>query len=157
MLDSLLSVSKSTAVRCVNLYVSSQRTIVAPMHQNFAGIYYEQPAPAVVEGAPTTARIGLAFREAFDDFSTKDTNLGEFKRSDWPSFKASGLRSVKEFERQYKTVICFGNNSSNSVVRASVAHPTRANIEMSVSFNPLLAHEAIGESLMQLIEAANAT
>jgi len=139
------------------LYFSADSVIVAAMHQNLAGIYYEQPAPFAIQGTPTPEQLGHAFREAFDRFSIKDANLQEFKRSEWPAFKASGLRSLKEFERLYRPVGIYGVNASNALVRASVAHPVQSKIELSVSFNPLLAHEQIGESLLQLLEVANAT
>ena len=156
MFQSLLSRSKNSAIRRGKLYVGAQCTIVAVMHQNLAGIYYEQSAPRVTQGQPEAESTGRAFREAFDRFSSKDANLAEFKRSDWPVFKASGLRAVKEFERLFRVVNCVGINASNSMVRASVAHPMHPGIEMSVSFNPLLVHEVIGTGLMQLIKVANA-
>nr|WP_314857654.1 hypothetical protein [uncultured Undibacterium sp.] len=131
--------------------------IIAAMHQNFAGIYYEQLTPFVIQGKPTAEQLGSAFRDAFNGFSIKDANLSGFNRSDWPAFKASDLHTVKEFERRFKSISCVSCNSSNAVVRASVAHPTHPSIEMSVSFNPLAAPETIGVSLLHLFEAANAT
>ena len=157
MLRSILPQPKNATIRGVNLYFSPESVIVAAMHQNLAGIYYEQSAPVVIQGIYTAAQLGRAFRDAFDSFSIKDADLRESKNSEWPAFKVSGLRSVKEFERQYRPISSYGINTSNAIVRASVAHPVRPNIELSVSFNPLMAHEQIGDSLMQLFQAANAT
>jgi hypothetical protein len=146
-----------SAARAVHIYVSEPSVIVAAMHMNLAGIYYEQPEPIVVEGMPSAGQLGTAFREAFDRFSVKDADLRDSKRSEWPSFRASRLRSVKEFESQYRPMRCYGVNSSNALVRATIEHPSRPEIELATSFNPCLPSETLGESLLRLLEAANAT
>ena len=141
----------------VHMYFSADDVIVAAMHQNLAGIYYEQSAPTVIQGMPSTLQLGAAFREAFEKFSIQDANLRDFNRSEWPAFKGSAFKSPKEFERTYRRVAAFGINASNAVVRASTPHPTHPTIELSVSFNPLGQSEQIGLSLMQLLEAARAS
>jgi hypothetical protein len=147
---------RATAVpRGVHVHVAADRVIVAATHQNLAGIYYEQPAARVIEGEPRAQILGTAVRQAFDAFSVKDADLSQARKSDWPAFQASGLKSVQEFERQYRTVHCYGLDPSNATVRASIAHPTRAGIELSTSFNPLQAPEEIGVQLLQLVAAAS--
>ena len=156
MLLSLLSRSKKPEIRCVNVYASSQCFIIAAMHQNFAGIYYEQSEPVLIQGKPSAEELGSTFRNAFDEFSIKDVNLRETKRSDWPSFKASYLRTPKEFERSFRLIHCASCDASNAVVRASVTNPTHSDIELSASFNPLSAPKDIGASLLLLLEVAQA-
>ncbi len=148
---------RSAPRRCVNLYVSRSRDrmIVAAMHQNFAGIYYEQSQPALINEWPDPETLGIAYLLAFKDFSVKDTNLRDKKRTDWPSYRASKLRSVREFERRFMRISCCGLNSSNAVVRASTLMPGNKDVELSVSFNPLLS-EVVGKRLFNLIDAANA-
>ncbi|HEU4852892.1 MAG TPA: hypothetical protein VFT37_12135 [Telluria sp.] len=140
----------------MHFYVSAKGVIAAAVHQNLAGIYYEQAAPITLEGMPTAMQLGDAFRTAFDRFSIRDTDLRNVKKSDWPAFEASGLRSIKEFERAYRLIGCYGLNGSNAVVRAAIAHPVESGVELSVCFNPLLPPAAIGEQLMRLAEVANA-
>lgn len=157
MLFSLLSRSKKPEIRSVNVYASSQCFIIAAMHQNFAGIYYEQSEPVLIQGKPSAEELGSAFRNAFDAFSIKDVNLREYKRSDWPSFKASNLRTIKEFERSFRLIRCVSCGASNAVVRASVAHPSNPGIELSASFNPLSTPKDIGASVLLLLEVSHAT
>lgn len=126
------------------------------MHQNFAGIYYEQSEPVLIQGKPSAEELGSTFRNAFDEFSIKDVNLRETKRSDWPSFKASYLRTPKEFERSFRLIHCVSGDASNAVVRASITHPTHPDIELSTSFNPLSTPKDIGASLLLLVEVADA-
>ncbi|TXI94620.1 MAG: hypothetical protein E6Q34_04430 [Burkholderiaceae bacterium] len=58
MLLTLLSRSKKPEIRCVNVYASSQCFIIAAMHQNFAGIYYEQLEPVLIQGKPSAEELG---------------------------------------------------------------------------------------------------
>jgi hypothetical protein len=145
----------NSVARAVNLYVANDRgrLIVAAMHRNLEGIYYEQPQPVIIEKWPDPEELGKAFRAAFDAFSVRDANLRERKSSDWPSLQVSGLRSIKEFERVFRLVSCMACNSSNAVFRASIPHPTTPDVDLSVAFNPLSPPDSVGERLMRLIDA----
>lgn len=157
MLRSLFSLSRSSVIRGVHLYFGREQVIVVPMHQNLAGIYYEQPGAMVIQAPLTVRQLGEAFSRAFAMFSVKDANLRDSKRSEWPAFVASGLRSIKEFERMYRCIGCYSVNSANAIVRASTSHPVFGNIELSASFNPHGSPEAIGAALIELRDAANTT
>lgn len=156
MLRSLFGAPQPSVPRGVHVYLGPDAAIVAATHQNLAGIYYEQADPQVLRTPIDPAQLGAAFRQAFDRFSVQDKNLRDARRSDWPAYQASGLRSLKDFERTYQTVLCYALNPSNAVVRASIAHPAHEGIELSCSFNPLLAPEVIGAQLLQLAKAAAA-
>jgi hypothetical protein len=142
--------------RAVHLYaaVARDRVIVAAMHQNRAGIYYEQANVVLIDPWPDDAQLGNAFRDAFDAFVPRDADLRHTSLSDWPAYRASRLRSVREFERLFRAVHCYALNHSNAIVRASTPHPTCEGIELSVSFNPLLPAASVGGQLLRLIDAA---
>jgi hypothetical protein len=123
------------------------------MHINRAGIYFEQAEVRFLT-KPDAEQLGTAFREAYERFSVNDASLQGRNKTEWPAFLASRLRSVREFEKAYRSVQCYAVNPSNAVVRASVAHPARTNIEISTSFNPLLSFEVVGEHLLQVVAAA---
>lgn len=156
MLRSVFARTKPDPIRGAHLYFSTGSVIVAAVHQNAAGIYYEQAEPIVLQGVPSAVQLGDAFQAAFQKFSIGDASLHETRKSEWPAFQASGLRSMREFERLFRPMICYSVNSANITVRASVAHASCPDIELSISFNPLLAAEAVGERLMRLVKAADA-
>lgn len=156
MIRSLFSRPKDPAICGVHLYFSADTVIVAAISQNLDRLYFEQPKPDVMSGPLTPARLGAAFRKGFESFSIRDQHLRDEKRRDWPAFQASGVRSVKEFENVFRPMQCYGLNPSNAVVRAAIRHPAHEGIELSVSFNPLLELEVVGEKLLQLARAANA-
>ena len=154
MLRSLFPSRERPVERVVQIYFSGTRFIVAAMHQNNAGIYYEQPDPVVVE-VRQPADLGVAFRAAFDAFSRKDRDLSTMKKSDWPAFRASGLKSMKAFERDYTAIQCHGLNPSNAVVRACRVYPPDPAMELSIAFNPMLEAKVVGEMLLRLAHVGN--
>lgn len=156
MLRSLFSGPARYAIRGVHLYFSKDSVIVAATHQNRDGVYYEQPVPLVLPGHPVPAQLGAAFQGAFQSFSVQDKDLGTVKRSEAPAYRASGARSLRDFEGRFRPMQCYGLHASNAVVRASMAHPVEEDIELSISFNPQLAPEEIGDKLLRLARAANA-
>lgn len=154
MILSLASFQTPKPARMVRLFFSDSRIIVAPMHCSRAGVYFEQSAPLVLKVPSAATEVGVAFRRGFNLFSMSNEDLTAMKKTDWPAFRASGMRSTKAFEQDYVTVLCESLNASDAVVRASVAHPADEGLEISASFNPLLAPDEIGKALLRLVNAA---
>uniref|UniRef100_UPI001E3FD2CA hypothetical protein n=1 Tax=Pelomonas sp. KK5 TaxID=1855730 RepID=UPI001E3FD2CA len=153
----LVRKSIESAARAVHVYVSEAAMIVAATHRNPAGVYFEQANATFIAGTPSAEVLGREFQAAFQRFSMMEANLRSLKKEDWPAFQASGSRSVTQFESAFRVVSCCSVNASNTVVRASTPHGQNPEIELSVSFNPLLPAEAIGARLLGLVKAANAT
>lgn len=122
------------------------------MHKNFAGIYYEQTASIATAGWPSEEYLGREFQTAFNRFSIADRDLRTAKAKEWPAYLASGLPTIKSFEHAYTRLEIFSLNDANILVRASVSHPLQTNIELSVTFNPLMSHSQVGRQLMDLIQ-----
>jgi hypothetical protein len=154
MFRKLFPAAQVPVIKGVHVYFSKTGVIVAALHQNHAGILFEQDEPIFIEGEPNCDELGDAFRVAFERFSINDKNLSTAKKSEWPAYLASGCRSVKDFERKFRPIICTSTNASNTVVRATTAHPSHDGIELSVSFNPLLPSPGIGTQLLHLANAA---
>jgi hypothetical protein len=149
MLRSFFGPREKPVERVVQIYFSGTRFIVAAMHRNNAGIHYEQADPVVID-VRQSADVGVAFRTAFDAFSVRDRDLSAAKKSDWPAYIASGMQSMKAFEREYTSILCEGLNASNSVVRASRVYPRDPEMALSIAFNPLLDADVIGAMLLRL-------
>ncbi len=145
------------ATRAVHVYIarSNAPTLVLPMRCTSAGIYFEAAEPIKLSSSASPESIGEAFRQAFDSFAHEDRDLRKLKASDSPSFRASGLGTVKAFEAEYICFACYGVNEANALVRASTSHPTCAAVEVSVTFNPFSKSSLVGEQLLHLYKAAN--
>lgn len=143
--------------RSARIFLGPTDTIVVPMHRSAEGVDFEQSNPFVLPGSPTPTQVGEAFAKAFAAFSVVDASVPFTKRSDWPGFRASGCRSIKQFEDQYVALLCSSLNASNAVVRAAVSHPAGAEFEIAWHFNPLMRPEAIGEGLLRLAALSRAS
>lgn len=90
-------------MRSAHIYLRDDKTpaIVAAMHRNIAGIYYEQEDPIVVSAWREPDALPNALWAALKRYSVQDRNLRDAKRLEWPSYRASRCRSVREFESTY--------------------------------------------------------
>ena len=153
MFQHFLRLLDPPVVWMVRIHHSGASFIVAAMHQVPGGIYYEQRTPVVVE-VQQPATLGAAFQTAFDAFSVvRDTDMSSMKKTDWPAYVASGMRSTTMFERAYTPICCAALNASNAVVRASCVYPANPELELSTTFNPLSSPEEIGTALLRLARA----
>lgn len=157
MLASVLSRGKPDVERSARIFFGPDSTIVVAMHRSAQGVDFEQPEPCVIPGQPAPAQLGEAFAKAFAAFSVVRSDVPLTKKSDWPGFKASGCRSIKQFETQYVSMLCSSLNATNAVVRASVPHPANAELEIAWHFNPLMTPDAIGRGLVALAALGRAS
>ena len=126
-------------VRVCTVYFSADRdtALVAPMF-NHAGLFAEQPGAVGEARVEDAAALGQAIRDALDRCVFQpEFNLAGKKRTDWPAYRASGCRSVREFEQRFAPILIQGANASNLV--AIVESPTLGEFELhlqaSVSFH----------------------
>jgi uncharacterized protein (DUF1684 family) len=86
----------------VNIYFSETRreVILAATAINFAGIYYEQDNGAYARPLEVNIeQLGVAIQDSLSQFTRADRNLRTAKQTDWPAFRASRAKSVRDFER----------------------------------------------------------
>src|SRR5436190_18468631 len=99
-------------LRCARIYLgaTAKEAIVAALHFNSAGISFEQDGPAVIANWRQALELGVALRLALGRFSLQERNLRDLKKTEWPSYRASSSRSVREFEATY---ICISVQALN--------------------------------------------
>ena len=126
--------------------------IVAARHQNAAGITYEQEDPILVPNWRDSAELAKALRAAIERFSFKDRNLRDLKRTEWPSFRASGFRSVKEFESVCLCVWIRAVNDAELFYEAEAKPIGEDDIMLKVTLNRNGSDEEIGRCLIRLFD-----
>ena len=104
------------------VYVSrgAGKLIVCPSTSIEKGFYNEQEPLVLIPWDAPAAALGESIWESLLLFrKTPGLNVRSSKKSDWPAYRASGIKSMREFEREY--------------VRVSViAYPIVLRVEASV-------------------------
>jgi hypothetical protein len=137
-------------------FAKGKPTIVVAMHVNAAGLYYEQEKPIVLAAREDRVALGAAVRECVQRFTLKDMNLRPRKAKDWPAFRASKCRSVREFEYQYSGMeIEKFNDSEHIALYDAWMLPFReSEIRFHSTLNLLAINdEETGRRLISLFEA----
>jgi hypothetical protein len=126
-------------VRACTVYFSAvhETALVAALF-NHGGMFAEQPDGIVVCPRDDVPGLGAAVRAALEACRYEpEFNYRDRKRSDWPAFKRSGCRSIRQFEQDYLPIILRGMNEANLICAAESPPygPCDLRLLASVSFH----------------------
>jgi hypothetical protein len=138
---------------CIYLGATAKEAIVAALHHNNAGICFEQDDPAVVADWREGSGLAVALRLALERFSPQERNLRGYKRTEWPSYRASNSRSVREFEAKYICISVQALNESEFFYDAEAYPPGEEDIALHVTLNRYGPDEEIDRKLLKLFNA----
>jgi hypothetical protein len=88
-------------------------------------------------------------------FSRKDRNLRDFRRNDWPAFRASGCPSVQEFENTYHPIFAKALNEAELYYEARTRPEGEHEIELRVLLNRYSPDEELGRKVLRLFHVAS--
>jgi hypothetical protein len=149
------SLARFVMTRQAHIYLpeDDRPAIVAPMHYNAAGIYYEQADPIVVASWRDAAAIAGALRSALQQFVFRDLNLRDHKKTDWPSYRASGCRSVREFEKLFLRMAVSAINEAELFYDVKAQPRGEAEITLHVTLNRYSHDDEFAQPLLRLFDA----
>jgi hypothetical protein len=135
------------------VYVAEGRpTIISALHYNSDGLYYEQEDTLALPIA-TEDGLASALREALRRYSLRDQNLRGRKSTDWPAYRASGMKSLRSFEDTYLQIQVRALNEAEQLFEASAKARGESDVGLNVLLNPLGADEEIRRLLRRLGDA----
>ena len=141
-------------LRCARIYLAENRpAIVAAMHFNSAGIYYEQDDPSVIESWRDGLALAGSLRSSLARFSLREENLRDMKKTDWPSYLASRCRSVREFESLYLCIQVMALNEAELFYDAHSQPRGENDITLHITINRHAPDVEIGRQLLKLFDA----
>jgi hypothetical protein len=123
-----------------------------PYTFNSAGVLYEQSDPLVARDAGWEAVVPI-LRDALKSFSFREANLRERRLTDWPSYQASGVQSVRQFQNAYLCIQIIAVNEAELFYDASSRPRDEADITLHVTLNPYGSDEEITRLLGRLHHA----
>lgn len=127
---------------------------MAALYFNSAGIYYEQDSPVVVEKDLWNGVVPH-LRRALARFAFREANLRETRLTDWPSYRASGERSVRRFQEEYLCIQVRAINDAELLYDASSKPIGEGDVALHVTLNPHKNDEEIGRLLARLFFSAS--
>jgi hypothetical protein len=134
---------------------SSKPAIVTAMHHNTAGIGYEQDEAIIVADWHESLSLVTALHSALERFSFRDRNLRDFKLSEWPAYRASGCRSVREFKSKYLCICVRPANKAELLYIADVHPLNESEISLCVILNPYTDDMKIRKLLLKLYDVCS--
>jgi hypothetical protein len=134
-------------IRAVNVYLpleGADALVVLVDEQD--GAWVERPGGGVRLSAPDLQQLGAAVKGAFVQSQRREGPIQGIKRSEWPAYQASGVKTLKAFERDWVAHTLHGANTANIIME--VRSPPFANeVSLTSSINPLLEDETVGRWL----------
>lgn len=122
------------------------------MHFNSAGIRYEQDHALLAENG-SWEHVARSLRQALESFSFRESNLRDRRLTDWAAYRASGLRSVRQFQREYLCMWIIALNEAELFYDARCQPREEGDITLHVTLNPYQPDEEIARQLARLFDA----
>src|SRR5688572_18467745 len=109
--------------------------VVVTMHVNDDDVWHEDETPAVLRAPLVAEVLGTAVASAMKQTARRTRNLRDVKASDWPAYRASGEKSIRQFERLFVAIEVEGANEANlvAVVTGSPEKDSELRVTSTVS------------------------
>mgnify|MGYP000132528359 CR=1 FL=1 len=147
---------KKKLTKSIAVYISDkfQHLIIAPHHENDAGIIYEQKVCFVSDYPITSEELGNEIIRNLNIYSIKDVNLRDSKQSDWPAYKHGKSKSITKFEKDYINIFIRSANDSNLVltVEGSPFKDSELKVSSAISFHA--DKDEIGNRIKAIYDAS---
>jgi hypothetical protein len=136
--------------RSAHAYIprSNSDYVLAAVAVNDDGIRYEQDIAVRIPQASPPAELGQQVLDFVSQFASKHRNLRNYKKSEWPAFRASGLRTIRAFETDYDCVVVEQDPARLTMTRFGTGHSATDTVHLSSAPTA----EEIGRGLVQLRE-----
>lgn len=143
-------------LRSARIYVGAtvKDAIVAALHYNKAGIFFEQDDPEVVADWRNGPGLAVALRSALTRCSLQERNLRDQKKTEWPSYRASNSRSLRVFEATYLCISVRALNEAEFFYDAEAYPHGEEDIALHVTLNRHGPDKEIDRKLLKLFKAS---
>ena len=129
-------------IRHAAVYIDRQgkTAIMVALHRNGrGGCLVEDEQPRLITVTEYLEDFGKALLEVFLASEVRaERNLRHSKSTEWPAFKASGLRTVRKFESDFIRLELSGANSTNVICMIEGEPETNSELKIVASANPRL-------------------
>ena len=150
----LLKKEKKEFPKMVVLYISSElnKILIAPQYVDESWVKFEQKEISTLDFNCSNELLGESIKRNFNKFANK--NIADKKRTskDWPSYQASKLKSIKEFEKRYFKISINGANEANIIMVFEADMKSKDAINLTSSISAFTDNQKIENLIKKLHE-----
>ncbi len=121
----------------LNIYWSAlyNKVLLVPVMIDQYGIFCEQEEIEILEFNCADNILGEKIKKNLDKFTSVKRDKTKRNLKDWPTFKASKLKTVKEFKKEFHCISISGENESNIIliIEADLKSLDKINLKSSIS------------------------
>ncbi|GAA4301946.1 hypothetical protein [Nibribacter koreensis] len=139
----------------IAVYLSTEykKILVAPFFVDESWLYYEQEEVEVLNFDVPDELIGESIKRNLQKFAEKNQDLTKRNLTDWPAFKASKLKTVKEFEKKYSRISISGLNEANISLSMDAETKSEHEINLRTTLSAYADNKLLGIRLKKIYQA----
>jgi len=132
-----------------------ETAIIVALHYNGPkGLLFEDIHPVVLRGPLEAATLGCETKAALEKTQIRPpVSFANHKLKDWPAFKASRMKTVRQFEQDFIDIQLSGANEVNLVYLIEGYPEKDSELKVLASISSGAAPDKLGEQIILVYRA----
>ncbi|HAA20531.1 MAG TPA: hypothetical protein DCP28_17865 [Cytophagales bacterium] len=141
--------------KMIAVYLSQEYDMVllAPFFVDESWLYYEQEEIEALSFDVNDEMLGESIKRNLNKFAEKNADTTKRNKKDWPAFKASNLKTVKEFETKFSRISISGLNEANIILAFDAETKSKNEIQLRTIISAYANNGELGDRLRKLHKA----
>jgi hypothetical protein len=150
-----LNKEKKQFPQMIAVYLSKEynKILIAPFFVDESWLHYEQEEIESIRFDVNDESLGESIKRNLKKFSEKNADLTKRNMKDWPAFKASNLKTVKEFEAKFSRISIAGLNEANLILAFDAETKSKDEIDLRTTISAYADNNILGDRLRKLHKA----
>ncbi len=139
----------------IAIYLSNEydKILIAPFFIDESWVHYEQEEIEILKFDVNDEILGESIKRNLNKFEQKNADFTSRNKKDWPAFKASNLKTVKEFESKFLRISISGLNEANLILAFDAETKSKDEIDFRTTISAYADNSALGYRLRKLFKA----
>jgi hypothetical protein len=150
-----LNKEKKQFPHMIAIYLSNEydKIIIAPFFIDESWVHYEQEEIEILKFDVNDEILGESIKRNLNKFEQKKADFTNRNKKDWPAFKASNLKTVKEFEAKFSRISISGLNEANLILAFDAETKSKDEIDLRTTISAYVDNSGLGYRLRKLFKA----
>ena len=129
------------------------KILLAPFFVDESWLHYEQEEIEALRFDVNDEELGESIKRNLKKFAEKNADTTKRNKKDWPAFKASNLKTVKEFETKFSRITISGLNEANLILAFDAETKSKNKIDLRTTISAYADNNELGDRLRKLHKA----